>query len=88
MKKEKKRSDMKRSSLPYIFSLGILILVKTLFAYLRYKRKVKRYVRIFRKTLIRNGVPRKEAGELAEMISHMGIRDFSGLAFKWNRWKK
>ncbi len=82
MKGTEKRSEMKRSSLPYIFAFGIIILMKVIFAYIGYRKSMRRYVRRFRKTLIRNGVPRKEAKELGDMILVMGIGDISRIISK------
>lgn len=67
---------MERSSLPCIFAYLPLIAFKLLLAYLRYRRTSKKYVKKFRKTLIKNGIPAKEAKELADMVNIIGVRDF------------
>lgn len=74
---------MRRSSLPYIFAFGALILIKIILAYLGYRNKVRKYVRKFRKTLIKNGVPKKEAKKLANEIHFMKLKDLLG-ASRWD----
>ncbi|GEM_PF-3560699 len=69
---------MRRSSLPYALAFGVLILLKLIFSYFSYRRSVKKYRRIFRRTLIREGVPRKMANELSESIKTIRLRDMAG----------
>jgi len=56
---------------PLIFSMA--------YSYLKYRRKAKKYVGIFRKTLISEGVERKMAKKLASEIKVMEIKEVINL---------
>ncbi|MCK5547615.1 MAG: hypothetical protein KAI64_01275 [Thermoplasmata archaeon] len=57
------------------------LLIRLFFSYLRFKRKVKKGTKAFRKELIRRGIPRETATMLANEFSSaaemFSIRDMS-----------
>ncbi len=59
----------------YILADTPAILITITFSYLKYKRKAKKYMKIFRKTLIREGVERKMAKKLASEIKIVNLRE-------------
>ena len=59
----------------YIIAYIPIALLYLLFSYMRYHRKAKKYIKIFRITLIKNSVPREIAKELSSEIKIIGIRD-------------
>ena len=65
---------MERSSIPYIAAAGMLALLRIFFAYFGYRRAVKRYRKRFRRALIKNGMPRRMAGELSGNITAFDLK--------------
>lgn len=64
-----------RSGIIYVLAYLPVLILSLLFIYLSYKWRVKRYKKIFFKTLIKNGVPRKIAKSLSEEIKIIKVRD-------------
>jgi len=67
---------MARSPLLYLIAYVPLLIISLAFTYLGYQWKLKRYRRIFLKTLKREGVPRKIAKSLAKEIRVLRLKDF------------
>jgi len=67
---------MIRSSILYLIAYVPLLIISLIFAYLGYQWKVKKYRRIFMKTLRKEGVPRRVAKSLAGEIKVLHLRDF------------
>ncbi len=63
----------------YLISYVPLIIITIIFSYLKYKRKVKKYTKMFRKTLIKEGVDRKIARQLSSNIKILNIREIMTL---------
>ena len=64
-----------RSGIIYVLAYLPVLILSLLFIYFSYKWRVKRYKKIFLKSLIKNGVPRKIAKTLSEEIKIIKVRD-------------
>lgn len=64
-----------KEEIPYLMASIPLLVLFIAFSYLRYRKKAKKYVRIFKRTLIKNGIPRNMASKLSSQIKIWGIRD-------------
>jgi len=83
VKKEKRRwrkrkgiRSMMRSPIPYLIAYIPLLIISLIFGYLGYLHKIKRYRRIFLRTLRKQGVPRRTARELCRHIKIISIKEF------------
>ncbi len=65
-----------RSPILYLIAYIPLLIISILFAYFGYLWKIKRYRRIFFKTLRKEGVPRKIAKVLAKQVKVISIKEF------------
>jgi len=73
---------MARSDIVNVAAMTPKLVVKLFFSYLRYKRKIKKAAKSFRKELIRSGMEKGIAKRLAdEFLSSsdsISLRDISG----------
>ncbi len=65
-----------RSAIPYLLAYLPLFIISILLSYLRYQWKMKKYKRIFFKTLRREGLSHKMAYALVKEIKILRLRDF------------
>ncbi len=66
---------MKRTLL-YLMAYIPLLIITLIFSYIGYLHMAKKYKRIFYKTLIKEGVPRKSAKILSNQIKILKLREF------------
>ncbi len=62
-----------RNPILYLIAHTPILILSLIFSYLSYRRKAKKYVRIFKRTLIKNGIPRNVASKLSSEIKILGI---------------
>ena len=77
---------MSKGIIYYIVVDGPSILITITFSYLKYKRKAKKYMNIFRKTLIIEGVDRKMARQLSSNIKILNLREI--ITLRESKYKK
>ncbi len=63
-------------SVLYLIAYVPLLIITLIFSYMGYLHMVKKYRRIFFKTLRKEGVPRKTAKALCNKIRTLKLRDF------------
>lgn len=64
-----------RNPILYLIAHIPIIILSLIFSYFSYRRKAKKYVKIFKKTLIKNGIQRKTAKKLSNEIKIMSLGD-------------
>ncbi|NPA74632.1 MAG: hypothetical protein GXO25_00950 [Euryarchaeota archaeon] len=65
-----------RAGILYALAYLPLLTISFFLSYANYKRRVKRYRKVFFKTLVSAGVPRDTAKSLTRMIKTLSLRDF------------
>ncbi len=67
---------MIRSRIVYLLAYLPILIIFIVLSYLGYEWRVKKYKRIFFKTLRKEGIPRKIAHSLVKEIKILKLRDF------------